>query len=653
MFPATSIAAFGLAISSNEGAVHPSRLLVEPRKDATAREIAAAHALAGARVVRDLPQIGWQIVETAPGKSAEAREAYLASRAIERADFDRARRLAYTPNDAMWPGMWHMTQIRADQAWDTHKGAPSVTIGVLDTGLDFTHPDIAANVWTNPGEIPGNGLDDDGNGLADDVHGYDFAYGDPDPDDVFGHGTACAGIVAAAQDNWIGVTGVAPLCRVAGVKAALDTGYLYDSAVVPGLLYCADIGCSVISMSFFTDQVTPAERAAIDYCWSQGVLPVAASGNSQSVLPYYPGAYDRVLSVAATDPTDRKSWFSDWGTWVDVAAPGEGLSTILPGGGYTTGFAGTSGATPHVAGLAALLFAANPAASNALVRAAIEDTGVALIQAPYGEFTRYGRIDCHAALQRVLGATSGAKPPRLLFASPVGGGPAPALAAGAASSMTSLRFFGVGLEPPRVARVLRNGIPQPIQAQTRELVAAPIRSNLGATYALEIDGAIVGAFVFRGGSGWEYAATDASTWGGGSPVASGGWAELLEDDGQLFTCTRRDDGTVVVELAIRKVRVESVRAIDFAFTRAWTDCTGGTETIQFYDWSTWSYPYGTWVTVSSSTIASSATSTLSVPLPPSPARFIDGEGTLYVLITATNAGSAGQLSADSLRIRVR
>src|SRR6185295_7407802 len=166
----------------------------------------------------------------------------------------------------------------ADVAWDTLKGAPTVRVAVMDTGLDYTHPDLAANVWTNPGEIPSNGIDDDSNGYIDDVHGYDFAYNDSDPNDNFGHGTSCAGLVAARQDNGIGVTGVAPLCQLVGVKAALDSGYFYDSANVPALLYCADMGFQVISMSFYSDGVTPAEGDAINYCWNHGVLPVAAAG---------------------------------------------------------------------------------------------------------------------------------------------------------------------------------------------------------------------------------------------------------------------------------------------------------------------------------------------------------------------------------------
>ncbi|MEO6709943.1 MAG: S8 family serine peptidase, partial [Planctomycetota bacterium] len=271
-------------IETKAGLINPERLMIKLRAGASPAAVERAHARAGGRVLQNLPQIGWQIVEVAPETLFEAREAYLREAVIVRADFDHVKRLAYVPNDPYWP-MWHMQRIKADQAWDTHKGSPTVRVAIMDTGLNTTHPDLAANVWTNPGEIAGNLVDDDGNGYVDDIHGYDFAYGDGDPNDNFGHGSSCAGIVGARQDNGIGVTGVAPLTQLVGVKAALDSGYFYDSANVPALLYIADMGFQVVSMSFYSDGVTPAERTAIDYCWSHGVLPVSAAGNDSQVLP--------------------------------------------------------------------------------------------------------------------------------------------------------------------------------------------------------------------------------------------------------------------------------------------------------------------------------------------------------------------------------
>lgn len=629
-------------------------LLVKLRAGTPAREVEALHARVGGSLLRDMPQIGWQIVRVDPARLEKAREAYLAEPAIERADFDRARAVAHVPNDTLWSAMWHMRRIQADLAWDTQRGSPSVKVAIMDTGMQLDHPDLVANVWTNPGEIAGNGIDDDGDGYVDDVHGYDFAYGDPDPDDVYGHGTSCAGLVAAVQDNALGVTGVAPLCRLVAVKAARNDGYFYDSANVPALLYCADIGCKVVSMSFFSDQVTPAERDAIDYCWTHGVLPVAAAGNDSSVLPYYPGAYDHVLSVAAIDDLDNKAWFSDWGSWVDVAAPGVGLSTTSLASSYTSYFAGTSGATPHVAGLAALLFSTSPAVTNAQVRAAIEDTSHSTVQAPYGEYTGYGLVDCFAALQRVQGLTAGSKPGRFLFASPITARRAPILApVGGPPSITTTIIHGIGFELPNIVRVLQNGLPVTILARTRNTLEVRWNTRRASDVAVEVNGSVIGGWRLEPDEALVYSPSDASTHGPGSPVALGGFGELARNDGNRFTCTPRSDGQIFVQMSVRKLRAPAHGRIDVAFTRSYADCIGGVETVELYDWSSASYPYGSFVTLSTRTITGPQPATVTAALPGDPNRFLDGEGTLYFQIRLNGPGPSGQLLADSLQVSVR
>ncbi|MBK8177863.1 MAG: S8 family serine peptidase [Planctomycetes bacterium] len=639
-------------IQTPAGLIHPRRLLVQRAPGASESQLAAAHARAGTTLLRDMPQIGWQVVEVARGSLWEARESYAKERAILRADYDRAKRLAYVPNDPFWP-MWHMQKIKADLAWDTHKGSPTVRVAVMDTGLTTTHPDLAANIWTNPGEIAANGIDDDGNGYVDDVHGYDFAYNDPDPNDNFGHGTSCAGIIAARQDNGIGVTGVAPLSQLVGVKAALDTGYFYDSANVPALLYIADMGFQVVSMSFYSDGVTPAERTAIDYCWSHGVLPVAAAGNDSQVLPYYPGAYDNVLSVAATDQNDNKASFSNYGTWVGVGAPGVSLSTVSGSNGYTTGFAGTSGACPHVAGVAALLFSV-PGATNASVRAAIEDTAVSLTQAPYGQYMEYGRVDCKAALDRMLGTTSGSKPARLLFAEPVAGGyPAASFTNSLAAPKPRIFLYGVGFETPNVVRVLRNGISLPILSRTRNRLEVLANSTTGGFMEVEVGGVVIASYQHDADLRWVFSPSDIGTQGGGSPVVTGAWKEISRVDGSFLTCTDRSGGEVFVQLAFRKVSVLPTTRLDFEFTRAYDNVTGGTERIEVYDWSVASYPYGTWATISTTPITGSALSTITPSITANPLNYLDPEGTILVQISTTGVPSNALLRADALRVRVQ
>ena len=636
--------------AAESGAVHPTRLFVRPAQGADRAALELLHRRLGARVLRELPAIGWQIVETAAERLATARAQYLASALVADASFDRARGLAYVPNDPYYPGMWNVPHLRVDTVWNTTRGSSSVLVAVIDTGCERTHPDLAASIWQNPGEIANNGLDDDGDGFVDDKSGWDFVNNDNNPDDLFGHGTGCSGIIAAVQDNNQGITGLAPLCKLLPLKACNDSGYLYDSYVVPALIYAADRGAKVISMSFYGDQVTPAERDAIDYCWSHGSLPIAATGNEAQTFPYYPGAYEHTLGVGSHGGSDQKSWFSNWGSWTDVAAPGEGISATWPGGGYTTGFTGTSAACPNVAGVAALLFSAVPGATNAEVRAAIEDTGIALNQAPYGVWANYGRVDAQAALDRLLGQSSGSKAPRLLFMSPVGGGPVPVLA-GQSASFPDLLVYGVGLEQPNLVRVLRNGRPLQLLSQSRNEVFATLGSNQSASLALEVNGSVLQTLRFDTGTGWLFAPSDANTKDPAS--TSGGFLELYRDDGNRFTCTRDpQNGVIFAQLALRKVRGTPVQKLSFEWTRSYSNCNGGSETVEVYDWQSASYPYGNFVTVHSQSITNGNVQHLTAQLPANPARFIDPEGTVYVQITATNAGSNAQLSMDSFRLRL-
>lgn len=629
--------------------VHPNYLLVKVRKGVNEMRVDEAHAFVGGRVIRDIPQIGWQVVEVPSSQLVSAKRAYERMFAFEQVQFDRAKRLAYDPNDPLWGDMWHMRRIRANLAWDTQKGNATVKIAIMDTGINVAHEDLAANIWVNPGEIPNNNVDDDGNGYIDDVNGYDFAYNDGNPDDVHGHGTGCAGLAAGVQDNNLGITGVAPGCKLVAVKAARDDGYFFDSANVPALVYCGDMGFKVVSMSFYSDEVTPAERDAIDYAWSHGVLPVAAAGNDSQVLPYYPAAYDNTLAVAATNTNDNKAGFSNWGSWVNVAAPGTSLVTTSRDGGYG-GFAGTSGACPHVAGLAGLLFSANPNATNAQVRAAIEDTASPTVQQPYGAYTNYGFIRCDFALARVLGQSSGSVPARFIFAEPIGGGLNVLNNGRTEGQQPIMILYGVGFESPNNVRVLRNGIPLTIIERTRQWVKVKVPNNFAATYTLEVNGTAIGTVLYSAGVGFVYSPTDASTKGGGGPTASGGFKELYRNDGVYFTCTERDDDTIFVQMPIRKISSRKVNSLTLSFTRKYDDSVGATETIELYDWESASYPYGSFVTASQRTITNTSLLTTSVTITDNPGRFIDYEGTMYIQVNTGTVGGNAKLYADSLRV---
>jgi subtilisin family serine protease len=267
---------------------------------------------------------------------------------------------------------WNINAIGAPEAWAAGYTGSGVTVAIVDTGVDLDHPDLVTNLFVNPGEIAGNGIDDDGNGYVDDVHGYDFANRDADPDDVHGHGTHVAGSVAAAN-NGFGATGVAPDATILPVKVLGDNGSGSSLDVAAGIRYAADLGAEIINLSL-GGGYSSAIESAIAYAQSLGAFVVAASGNEYATMPGFPArfssAYDNVLSVGAHDSADNVAAFSNdvgGSGAVQVDAPGVNIFSTYVGGSYAT-MAGTSMATPHVAGLAALALSADPSLAAAALR---------------------------------------------------------------------------------------------------------------------------------------------------------------------------------------------------------------------------------------------------------------------------------------------
>ncbi|HEV7495974.1 S8 family peptidase [Baekduia sp.] len=250
-----------------------------------------------------------------------------------------------------------------DSAWRQTTGA-DVTVAIIDSGIDLGHPDLAPNLWTNAGEIGGNGIDDDGNGYVDDVHGYDFVDNDGTPQDVNGHGTHVAGIVGARGGNGIGGAGVAWQARLMAIRVLDDQARGTTAAVAAGIRYAVDNGARIINLSLAGPTSTPDLEDAVRYAQARGVLIVVAAGNDGADLstsPTYPAAYgeDNVLGVAATTRDGGLSSVSDYGPGADVAAPGEQILSTALGGGYEWR-TGTSMAAPEVAGALVLLAAARP-----------------------------------------------------------------------------------------------------------------------------------------------------------------------------------------------------------------------------------------------------------------------------------------------------
>jgi subtilisin family serine protease/PKD repeat protein len=284
------------------------------------------------------------------------------------------------PNDPGYSALWGMNNtspptgsegdIDAPEAWDLATDASSVVVGIIDTGIDYAHPDLAANVWTNAGEIVGNGVDDDGNGYVDDVHGYDFYNGDGNPMDDHYHGTHVAGTIGAAGDNGVGVVGVAWRVKLMALKFLSSSGDGYTSDAVAAVNYATQNGAKFTSNSWGGGGYSSALFTAIQ---NSGSVFVAAAGNDgldTDKFPSYPASYNlpNIISVAATDRDDRLASFSNHGaTTVDIAAPGVSIYSTSPSSGYRY-LSGTSMATPHVSGACALLFGRDASLTPAEVK---------------------------------------------------------------------------------------------------------------------------------------------------------------------------------------------------------------------------------------------------------------------------------------------
>ncbi|MDX2171593.1 MAG: S8 family serine peptidase [Bacteroidota bacterium] len=315
-----------------------------------------------------------------------------------------------TPNDPTFGG--HLTQINAANAWNifnsTSFGTSSITCAIVDNAVAWTHSDLVANTYTNTGEIAGNSIDDDGNGYIDDVNGWDAADNDNNPipsNTSMNHGSHCAGIAGARTDNGSGIASIGWNIKIIPVKCQTNTGSTTGIANgYGGIIYAAKAKARIISCSWGgASAASSAEQSVIDYAWNKGCIVICAAGNDNNSTLHYPGAYNNVLCVSSVSSSNVKSSFSCFGTWVDIAAPGENIMSTGTTNNYFSS-SGTSMATPLVAGLASLMLSKTPYMTQNDVINCIKSTAVNIYtisgNSAYvtGSQLGTGRIDAFAAM---------------------------------------------------------------------------------------------------------------------------------------------------------------------------------------------------------------------------------------------------------------
>jgi hypothetical protein len=348
-----------------------------------------------------------------------------------------AIKISKIPNDPYYIEQWPLqnvgqtggtadADIDAPEAWKIETGDEDIIVAIIDSGIDYTHPDLVNKIWTNEDEIPDNDIDDDNNGYIDDYHGYDFKNNDPDMLDEHGHGTVIAGVIGAETNNDIGIAGICWDCKIMPLKYwntdSRNEVYIDRIGnILEAIEYAVNNGADVISMSlgtteeWFTQEEYNLANDTLNYAISKGCVLVSIAGNENISDPFYPGAFDNVICVAGTDHNDNRMDYqypnngqiviSNYGEWVDVAAPGEEIYTTSPTyhcvitdlgrEHYYTLMSGTSLAVPQVSGLAALLLSRDPTLSPEEIKNIICEN----VDPYYSEYDLgSGRINAYKAL---------------------------------------------------------------------------------------------------------------------------------------------------------------------------------------------------------------------------------------------------------------
>lgn len=349
----------------------PNQLLLKFKEDTTPDQMHSLHRKNKSKVAETYEDLGWYRVESRQ-KMHRMLKKYKDHDLIEHAHPNYLVEASFIPNDPFFPYQYNLTKINAPAAWDLNQSNPSIQIAIIDTGVQLNHPELSSKL----------------------LPGYDYVDYDNIPEDGNGHGTHVAGIAASITNNGVGIAGTAPLASIVPIRVLDNSGQGTIGNVGNGLVFAANNGVQVVNLSLGGPTGDAFLQAAVQYAWDRGAVIIAAAGNDNTSYPIVPASYPNVIAVASTNSSDLKSNFSNYGPWVDMAAPGDVILSTYLSGSYAY-LSGTSMAAPQVAGVAALLAAqgkTNVQIRDALCFASDPVSGS-------GIYWTYGRLNAYQSLQ--------------------------------------------------------------------------------------------------------------------------------------------------------------------------------------------------------------------------------------------------------------
>lgn len=382
---AVSVCMLNFPLQAAPRAEQEVQLLVKPKVSMSEAALDAILSAQGAREHDRIKVLDVRLIRVPARAADKLMKALENNKDVEYVEPDHVAMAVNTANDPYFiaGNQWSLSKIEAPGAWATTVGSSSVVVAVLDSGVRASHPDLSGKV----------------------LQGYDFVNSDADADDDNGHGTAVAGITASSTNNGVGMAAVSWNSMILPVKVLGANGSGSYSAMANGITWAADNGARVINLSLGGTASSRTLQNAVNYAWNRNIILIAAAGNNGNDIPFYPAACSNVVAVSATDSADRRPSWSNFGSYVDVAAPGVDILTLQGTSSYANSN-GTSFSSPVAAGVVALMAAANPSLSNVGVVDALLKNNDDIGAAGYDVYYGHGRVNARRAVAAVVESVS-------------------------------------------------------------------------------------------------------------------------------------------------------------------------------------------------------------------------------------------------------